>query len=141
MLGARRRESLSQSRLDIAERVRTNLLPWNGQFSPQLVEGLLRAYAHRGAMVLDPFVGGGTLLVEAARLGLASCGSDLNPAAGLRNFHLISILLRRFAAAAKAPLGCFRPQVRAKPATGLARFAGYAFSGTLAPKRCATPSS
>ena len=104
MLGARRRESLSQSRLNIAERVRTNLLPWNGQFSPQLVEGLLRAHAHRGAMVLDPFVGGGTSLVEAARLG------------------------------------CFRPQVRAKPATGLARFAGYAFSATLTPKRCATPS-
>lgn len=75
------RESLPQSRLDIAERVRTNLLPWNGQFSPQLVEGLLSAYAHRGAMVLDPFVGSGTSLVEAARLGLASCGSDVNPAA------------------------------------------------------------
>lgn len=75
------RESLPQSRLDVTERVRTNLLPWNGQFSPQLVEGLLSAYAHRGAMVLDPFVGSGTSLVEAARLGLASCGSDLNPAA------------------------------------------------------------
>ena len=75
------RESLPQSRLDIAERVRTNLLPWNGQFSPQLVEGLLSAYAHRGATVLDPFVGSGTSLVEAARLELASCGSDLNPAA------------------------------------------------------------
>ena len=75
------RESLPQSRLDIAERVRTNLLPWNGQFSPQLVEGLLSVYAHRGATVLDPFVGSGTSLVEAARLGLASRGSDLNPAA------------------------------------------------------------
>ena len=75
------RESLPQSRLDIAERVRTNLLPWNGQFSPQLVEGLLSAYSRRGAVVLDPFVGSGTSLVEAARLGLASTGSDLNPAA------------------------------------------------------------
>ena len=75
------RESLPQSRLDVTERVRTNPLPWNGQFSPQLVEGLLSAHARRGAMVLDPFVGNGTSLVEAARLGLASCGSDLNPAA------------------------------------------------------------
>ena len=75
------RESLPQSRLDIAERVRTNLLPWNGQFSPQLVEGLLSAYAPRGSVVLDPFVGSGTSLVEAARLGLASTGSDLNHAA------------------------------------------------------------
>ena len=31
--------------------------------------------------MLDPFVGSGTALVEAARLRLASCGSDLNPAA------------------------------------------------------------
>ena len=75
------RESLSQSRLDVADRVRTNPLPWNGQFSPQLVEGLLSSYARRGAVVLDPFVGSGTSLVEAARLGLVSCGSDLNPAA------------------------------------------------------------
>ena len=56
-------------------------MPWNGQFSPQLVEGLLSFYARRGAVVLDPFVGSGTSLVEAARLGLVSCGSDLNPAA------------------------------------------------------------
>ncbi len=61
--------------------MRTNLLPWHGQFSPQLVEGLLSAYARRGGTVLDPFVGSGTALVEAARLRLASCGSDLNPAA------------------------------------------------------------
>ena len=75
------RESLPQSRLDIADRVRTNPLPWNGQFSPQLVEGLLSAYACPNAVILDPFVGSGTSLVEAARLGLSACGSDLNPAA------------------------------------------------------------
>ena len=75
------RESLPQGRLDIARRVRTNLLPWHGQFSPQLVESLLSAYARRGGTVLDPFVGSGTSLVEAARLQLASWGSDLNPAA------------------------------------------------------------
>ena len=75
------RESVPQGRLDIAQRVRTNLLPWHGQFSPQLVEGLLSAYARPGEVVLDPFVGSGTSLVEAARLELASFGSDLNPAA------------------------------------------------------------
>ena len=75
------RESIPQSRLDIADRVRTNLFPWPGQFSPQLVEELLASYAPPAGVVLDPFVGSGTSLVEAARLGLAACGGELNPAA------------------------------------------------------------
>lgn len=75
------RESLPQSSLNIKRRVRTNPFPWAGQFSPQLVEELLAAYAPSGAVVLDPFAGCGTTLVEAARMGLAACGSELNPAA------------------------------------------------------------
>ena len=75
------RESLPQRNLDIAERVRTNLFPWAGQFSPQLVEELLTAYAPRAGVILDPFAGSGTSLVEAARLGLAAQGGELNPAA------------------------------------------------------------
>ena len=73
--------SLPQGSLDIAERVRTNPLPWTGQFSPQLVEELLAAYGPSAGVVLDPFVGSGTSLVEAARQGFAACGSELNPAA------------------------------------------------------------
>lgn len=75
------RESVPKHRLDIARRVRTNPLRWKGQFSPQLVEELLRAYASAGSRIVDPFVGSGTSLGEAARLGLAASGSDLNPAA------------------------------------------------------------
>lgn len=74
-------ESLPQSRLDLESRVRTNLFPWVGQFSPQLVEELLTAFAPRDGLVLDPFVGSGTSLVEASRLGLAACGCEINPAA------------------------------------------------------------
>ena len=75
------RKSLPQGNLDITDRVRRNLFPWTGQFSPQLVEELLTAYAPRDSIVLDPFVGSGTSLVEAARLGLSACGGELNPAA------------------------------------------------------------
>ncbi len=75
------RESLPQSSLDIANRVRTNPFPWTGQFSPQLVEQLLAAYAPRANVVLDPFVGSGTSLVEAARLGHSARGYDLNSSA------------------------------------------------------------
>ena len=75
------RESLPQSSLDIAERVRTNPFPWTGQFSPQLVEQLLATYAQKTSIVLDPFAGSGTSLVEAARLKLSASGCDLNAAA------------------------------------------------------------
>ena len=87
------RSSVPQGSLDIAERVRTNPLPWTGQFSPQLVEELLVAYAPRESVVLDPFLGSGTALVEAARLGLAAHGSDLNPAATAlaRVYELINL--------------------------------------------------
>ena len=75
------RESLPQGKLNIAARVRTNPFPWTGQFSPQLVEELLTAYAPRSGVILDPFVGSGTSLVEAARQGLPACGGEINPAA------------------------------------------------------------
>lgn len=72
---------LPASALNIETKSRSNLFPWRGQFSPQLVESLLRAYAPAGATVLDPFMGSGTVLVEAARLGLAVYGFEINPAA------------------------------------------------------------
>ena len=75
------RTSLPDGSLNIAERARTNPFPWAGQFTPQLVERLLSAYAPRNGVVLDPFVGSGTSLVEAARLELPACGADINPAA------------------------------------------------------------
>ena len=74
---------LPASVLNIEAKSRSNPFPWRGQFSPQLVESLLRAYAPAGATVLDPFMGSGTVLVEAARLGLAAYGCEINPAAFL----------------------------------------------------------
>ena len=67
--------------LNIDTKSRSNLFPWRGQFSPQLVEALLHAYAARGAVVLDPFMGSGTVLVESARLVMPVYGCEINPAA------------------------------------------------------------
>ena len=75
------RNSVPQDKLNIVERVRTNPLPWTGQFSPQLAEQLLATFAPRPSIVLDPFVGSGTSLIEAARLGFSAFGCDLNIAA------------------------------------------------------------
>ncbi|HVA48121.1 MAG TPA: DNA methyltransferase [Pirellulales bacterium] len=73
--------SISQDRLNIDGKVRSNLFPWNGQFSPQLVHVLLETYGRRGDIVLDPFMGSGTVLVEAARLRQRPFGAEINPAA------------------------------------------------------------
>lgn len=54
-----------------------------GRFHPQLPRTLLKARGGEGVKVFDPFMGGGTTLVEAMLLGLPCSGNDLNPVAGL----------------------------------------------------------
>lgn len=75
------RTTVAQELLNIDNKQRSNLFPWNGQFSPQLIEVLLRVYAPKKGLVLDPFVGSGTVLHEAGRLGLPVLGAEINPAA------------------------------------------------------------
>ena len=72
---------IPQRLLDIEDKSRSNLFAWRGQFSPQLIETLLAAYCPPDAVVLDPFVGSGTVLYEAARMGLSAYGFELNPSA------------------------------------------------------------
>lgn len=75
------REFLAQDVLDVLVKPRTNALPWRGQFTPGLVQSLLGAYVQPGSLVLDPFTGSGTTLVEAMRMGMDAVGSEVNPAA------------------------------------------------------------
>jgi SAM-dependent methyltransferase len=72
---------IDQSLLNIERKERSNPLPWNGQFSPQLVEILLGKYAPGTGCVLDPFAGSGTILLEAANRNVEAIGADINPAA------------------------------------------------------------
>lgn len=80
-------QSIPQQVLNIEAKTRSNLLPWNGQFSPQLVSALLDEYAHPGGLVVDPFVGSGTVLAEASRCELPAFGADINPAA----YHMAAL--------------------------------------------------
>lgn len=48
------------------------------RFSPDFVRSVISAFTRRGDLVLDPFVGGGTTLVEARLLSRLAVGSDLN---------------------------------------------------------------
>lgn len=48
------------------------------RFSPHFVQAAIEQFTKPGDLVFDPFVGGGTTLVEAMRLGRAGVGSDIN---------------------------------------------------------------
>ena len=74
-------KDIPQDRLDLANRTRSNVFPWRGQFSPELVEILLAHYAGTDHLILDPFAGVGTTLFEAARRSLPAVGVEINPAA------------------------------------------------------------
>src|SRR5439155_13509392 len=75
------RTTVAQKLLNIDNKQRSNLFPWNGQFSPQLIEVLLRTYAPKQGLVLDRFAGSSTVLYEAGCLGLPVVGAEINPAA------------------------------------------------------------
>lgn len=87
------RSSIQQDKLDLAQKTRASIFPWRGQFSPELVELILEKYASSNSVVLDPFVGSGTTLFEAARKGLACYGAEINPSAVemARTSHFINI--------------------------------------------------
>ena len=68
--------------LDALSRRTTRLCP------PEVVNHFLATYA---PPVLDPFAGGGSIPLEAQRLGLRAYASDLNPVAVLINKALIEI--------------------------------------------------
>ena len=72
---------IPQHYLDLVDHNRTSLFPWRGQFSPELVELMLREFTQEGDVIADPFVGSGTTLFEAARMSLSCFGSEINPAA------------------------------------------------------------
>jgi len=74
-------DTVEQSLLNIENKQRSNLFPWTGQFSPQLVEVMLNQYASVRTRVLDPFAGSGTILCECGRKGIGADAVEINPAA------------------------------------------------------------
>ena len=56
------------------------LFPYRGKFHPQMVKGIINAMGVRpGETVLDPMMGSGTTMIEAALMGLNSVGVDASP--------------------------------------------------------------
>lgn len=58
-----------------------NLHIYKAKFFPRMVRSLINAHLRElsGKLLLDPFVGSGTALLEAQMMGLASAGIDLDP--------------------------------------------------------------
>jgi hypothetical protein len=67
---------------EIAERERTKhvhrLHPYLGKFIPQLVEYFLSRYVRPGEVVVDPFCGSGTTLVQSSEMGIHSIGCEIS---------------------------------------------------------------
>lgn len=82
-----------QTKLNIKNKFRSNPLSWNGQFSPQLIQVLLNKYANPGVTLFDPFLGSGTVLLEAGLAGLPASGTEINPAAVVlsQTYRLINV--------------------------------------------------
>lgn len=57
--------------------------PYPAKMIPQISRRLIRRYARRGDLVLDPFTGSGGVLVEARLAKMNSIGIDVNPLASL----------------------------------------------------------
>lgn len=84
---------LLQSRLDVANKSRSNIFNWRGQFTPQFVDYLLEEFASDASAVADPFCGSGTVLLEAAARNLNAFGVEINPAAyAMAKFSTLSAL-------------------------------------------------
>lgn len=58
-------------------------IPWIAGFSSDFVQDALQKYLERPSVVLDPFAGVGTTLVEAVKAGHEAIGFEINPYAAL----------------------------------------------------------
>ncbi len=59
-----------------------NFYKYPARFSPKFVRAAIETFTLPGDMVFDPFMGGGTTLVEALALGRSALGTDISSLAG-----------------------------------------------------------
>lgn len=88
-------EAAQQAERERLFRIIEELVKWDNTVNENVLEAaraeILRSCAGKPPSVLDPFCGGGSIPLEAQRLGLETHGSDLNPVAVLITKALIEI--------------------------------------------------
>src|SRR5260370_42688985 len=55
-----------------------NFYKYPARFSPKFVRAVIELFSDPGDLILDPFMGGGTTLVEALALGRQAIGTDIS---------------------------------------------------------------
>ncbi len=84
---------LDRQKLDVANKTRSNIFGWRGQFTPEFVEYLLDEANEGTGLVVDPFCGSGTVLQECAARNRSAHGFEINPAAyAMSRFFMLSKL-------------------------------------------------
>jgi hypothetical protein len=98
-----------------------NYYRYPARFSPHFVRAAIEAFSSPGDLVLDPFMGGGTTLVEAMALGRDAIGIDISTLAGFVSAVKTTIystadlqLLRRWIVLAARRINMHAKAVRSK---------------------------
>jgi len=88
---------------------------YRGNFPPQVPNNVIRRYSKEKELVLDPFLGGGTTVIESWILGRRSIGVDVSP-------HSLNLSKKRIAEMAeKAPKEKLNPILKPEVFEGDAR--------------------
>ncbi len=72
---------LSQDKLNVVNKSRSNVFNWKGQFTPEFIEYLLDMFSKEGDLIADPFLGSGTVLIESIKNNCSCVGFEINPSA------------------------------------------------------------
>lgn len=96
-------------------------VPWIAGFASEFVEDALRHYLERPGVVLDPFLGVGTTMVEALRAGHDAIGFEINPYPAL-------------ASEVKASAGRIEPDALQREMSRLATFFSAALDSDYEPQ-------
>jgi tRNA G10 N-methylase Trm11 len=89
-------KTLDRQKLDVANKTRSNIFGWRGQFTPEFVAYLLDAANEGTGLVVDPFCGSGTVLQECAARNRAAHGFEINPAAyAMSRFFTLFFVLEK----------------------------------------------
>lgn len=66
-------------RIPERDRSGAHLADYHGNFVPQIPDQAMRRYTKAGDVVIDPFLGSGTTLIQCRRMGRHGIGLELNP--------------------------------------------------------------